>query len=71
LARVLVTYSKPVPGWRDLDCSEPFLERGTTFSFYGAVPELGIEEVKCDDIPVEHAYIKDEVLYVEGYANFG
>jgi hypothetical protein len=46
----------------DMDWTEPFLERGTTFSLDG--PMI------CEGIPVSCAYVKNEVLYVEGTADF-
>lgn len=62
-APIKVTGQAPAPGKPDMDWTEPFLERGTTFSLTGAM--------QSDPIPVERAWVKDEVLYFEGTVTLG
>jgi hypothetical protein len=54
-----VSTSIPSPGMEDMDWTEPFLERGTTFSFKG-------QGMKAEKVAVERAWVRDERLHVEG-----
>lgn len=58
-----ITASYPMPGEPDMDWTEPFLERGSTMSISGVL--------NSEPIPVEKAWVKDEVLYVQGKARWG
>jgi hypothetical protein len=55
--------SVPAPGMDDMDWTEPMLERGTTFAVSGVI--------SSDPIPIEGAYVKDEVLHFWGFATWG
>jgi len=61
--RFKVSGSLPAPGKEDMDWTEPFLERGTTFTLGGSIAS--------DPIPIEEAYVKDEVLHFWGFASWG
>src|SRR4051794_18574277 len=61
--RFKVEGSVPAPGMDDMDWTEPCLERGSTFSVDGVI--------SSDPIPIEGAYVKDEVLHFWGYATLG
>jgi hypothetical protein len=53
-----VAHSIPAPGEPDMDWTEPFLERGTTFSIEGPM--------RAEKVAVERAWTKDGRLHIEG-----
>lgn len=61
MKRLKVTVSYPAPSEPDMDWTEPFLERGTTFQFS---PSSGMTTEK--PIPVEKAWVEDGILYCQG-----
>jgi hypothetical protein len=58
-ATFLVEVRVAAPGFDDMDWTEPCLERGTTFNF-------DAPGMRADGIPVERAYVEDEMFVVVG-----